>query len=61
MKIRVGDLFSISLNGHPKNKDTMQAVTDAIMVEIAKLLPKEYQGVYEGVANKSNGFVNYLN
>jgi len=61
MKIRVGEPFTISLNGHPKTKGTMQAVTDAIMVEIAKLLPKEYQGVYEGAVNKSNGFVQYLN
>jgi 1-acyl-sn-glycerol-3-phosphate acyltransferase len=61
MKIRVGEPFTISLNGHPKTKETMQAVTDAIMVEIAKLLPKEYQGVYEGAVNKSNGFVQYLN
>jgi len=61
MTIRVGKPFHISLNGQPKNKSTMQSVTDAIMVEIARLLPKEYRGVYEGAENKSNGFVKYLN
>jgi 1-acyl-sn-glycerol-3-phosphate acyltransferase len=60
MTIRVGEPFHIRLNGNPKNKSTMQDVTDAIMVEIAKLLPNEYRGVYEGLENKSNGFVQYL-
>lgn len=46
MKIRVGELFHIQLNGHPKDKSLMQAVADEMMIEIAKLLPEEYRGFY---------------
>jgi 1-acyl-sn-glycerol-3-phosphate acyltransferase len=60
MKIRVGEPFTIRLNGHPKNKDTMQAVTDAIMVEIAKLLPEAYRGEYEQVEEFEKGFIEAL-
>jgi 1-acyl-sn-glycerol-3-phosphate acyltransferase len=44
--IRVGEPFRVNLNGRPKNKETLQAVTDEIMLEIAQLLPEEYRGVY---------------
>jgi 1-acyl-sn-glycerol-3-phosphate acyltransferase len=61
MIIRVGDPFQINLNGHSKNKSTMQAVTDAIMIEIAKLLPNVYRGEYAQVENTQDGFIEYLN
>lgn len=61
MIIRVGEPFNISLNGHQKNKSTMQAVSDAIMVEIAKLLPEDYRGAYSRLGEKSEGFIRYLN
>lgn len=47
MIIKVGSPFRINLNGRKKNKETMQAVTDAIMLEIAKLMPPDYLGDYE--------------
>jgi len=50
MKIKVGEPFQIDLGGLPKNKETMQAVADAIMMEIAQLLPEEYRGYYAKVS-----------
>ena len=50
MKIKVGEPFQIDLGGRPKNKETMQAVADAIMFEIAQLLPEEYRGYYAKVS-----------
>jgi len=61
MVIRVGEPFHISLNGHQKNKSTMQTVTDAIMVEIAKLLPERYRGEYAQVRGNPEAFIRYLN
>jgi len=46
MIIKVGEPFRIDLGGQQKNKETMQAVADAIMMEIAQLLPEEYRGYY---------------
>lgn len=46
MTIKVGNPFRIVLSGRSKNKETMQALADAIMLEIAKLLPEKYRGVY---------------
>lgn len=46
MKIIVGEPFRVHLNGHLKSKDLMQEVADEIMIEIAKLLPEEYRGLY---------------
>ncbi len=61
MNIRVGKPFLINQDGHQKDKSTMQAVTDAIMVEIAKLLPGMYQGEYAGFKGDTSAYIKYLN
>lgn len=61
MKIRVGKPFQINLFGQVKNKELMQAVADAIMMEIAQLLPEEYRGVYAHAAYERSKFIDYLN
>lgn len=60
MTIRVGEPFHINMDGQVRDKDTMQGVTDAIMLEIAKLLPEEYRGVYTQVNGSQAVFLNYL-
>lgn len=60
MKIKVGDPFRINLQGHSKNKETMQALADAIMVEIAKLLPEKYRGVYAEGAFEQRDYAEYI-
>ena len=47
MTIRVGEPYKIDLGDQPRNKETMQEVADAIMLEIAELLPEEYRGYYK--------------
>jgi len=60
MHIRVGRPFKINLDGATKNKETMQAIADAIMMEIAKLMPEQYQGVYSKGAFEYEKFISYL-
>ncbi|MEA3326652.1 MAG: lysophospholipid acyltransferase family protein [Chloroflexota bacterium] len=57
MIIKVGEPFQIDLGGQPKNKETMQAVADAIMMEIARLLPEQYRGYY---AQNSSDWEKYI-
>lgn len=38
----------------------MQAVTDAIMLEIADLLPAQYHGEYAGVVVPRRQYLDYL-
>lgn len=59
--IRVGEPFQINLRGKTKNKDMMQAVTDEIMLEIAKLLPEEYRGYYAEGSFSEGEYLEYLN
>ena len=61
MTIRVGEPFKINLQGAPKNKETLQIVTDSIMVEIAQLLPEAYRGEYTEGAYARGKFIEYLN
>ncbi len=60
MTIKVGKPFHVDLNGQPRNKTNMQDVTDAIMVEIAKLLPEEYRGVYAQANGNQAAFLSFL-
>lgn len=60
MHIRVGEPLVINLQGQSKNKETMQAVADAIMIEIAKLLPEEYRGFYSDKIGEKSGYIEYL-
>ncbi len=61
MKIRVGDLFRIDFNGQKKDKAVIQAVTDAIMLEVTKLLPDAYHGVYAQGNFEQGDYIEYLN
>jgi hypothetical protein len=38
----------------------MQAVTDAIMLEIADLLPEKYHGEYRGVTMDRGKYLEYI-
>ncbi len=60
MTIKVGKPFQVDLNGQPRNKTNMQDATDAIMAEIAKLLPEKYRGVYAQVNGNQAAFLNFL-
>lgn len=59
MFIKVGEPFQIQLNGHAKEKGVMQEVTDEIMIEIAKLMPESYWGVYADRINQPLAFVQH--
>jgi 1-acyl-sn-glycerol-3-phosphate acyltransferase len=60
MTIRVGKCFRIKLNGQPKNKENLQHVADAIMLEIAKLMPEKYHGYYANKTSPGTQFITYL-
>ena len=60
MKIKVGQLFRLNLQGEKKSKDLMQDAADAIMLEIAKLLPEKYHGVYSEITVNHQGLIQYL-
>ena len=60
MTIKVGKPFKINLHGGQKNKEVMQAATDAIMLEIADLLPEKYRGVYAGITIDREKYIQYL-
>lgn len=61
MKIRVGKPFRIKFEGQVKNKQFMQDVADAIMLEIAQLLPTKYHGEYEEMTVNKDNIIEYLN
>ena len=61
MHIRVGKPFRIKFNGHRKDKSNMQAMTDAIMLEIAALLPDQYHGAYADISIEKEKYIDYLN
>jgi 1-acyl-sn-glycerol-3-phosphate acyltransferase len=61
MKIRVGRPFRVKFEGQVKNKQFMQDVTDVIMLEVVKLMPKEYHGVYEEITVDKGQLIEYLN
>ena len=61
MKIKVGKQFRINFGGKRKSKELMQDVADAIMLEIAKLLPEKYHGVYSDISVDSDNLITYLN
>ncbi len=60
MHIQLGKPFMINWDGRPRNKETMQAVADAIMMEIASLLPEEYRGVYSQGAFEHDEYIKYV-
>ena len=60
MYIRIGRKFRIDFTQLPRNKEAMQAAADAIMMEIARLLPEKYRGVYSEGAFEREKFIQYL-
>ena len=60
MTIRVGKQFKINFEGKRKSKAFLQDVADAIMLEIAKLLPEKYHGVYSDISVDSDNLITYL-
>ncbi len=55
--IRVGQPYQIEFPSQPINQTIRQKITDEIMIEIAKLLPPSYRGVY---ADRVHEQPNYL-
>lgn len=60
MKIKVGKAFRINLEGKTKSKELMQDTADAIMLEIKKLLPAKYHGIYSEINVDDKGLIQYL-
>jgi 1-acyl-sn-glycerol-3-phosphate acyltransferase len=60
MTIKVGKPFKLVLPGDLKNKEVMQAATDAIMLEIADLMPAKYHGVYTEISVEREKYIHYL-
>jgi 1-acyl-sn-glycerol-3-phosphate acyltransferase len=60
MHIRVGEPFKINWEGKSRDKDTLQAVTDAIMLEVADLLPEDYRGIYAGISLDRDAYIKPL-
>ena len=60
MKIKVGKRFKINFEEKRKSKELMQDIADAIMLEIAKLLPEKYHGVYSEISVDSESLITYL-
>ena len=60
MTIKVGKPFRVDMHENPRNKTTMQDVTDAIMGEIAKLMPEEYRGAYAQAVGNRSIYLSYL-
>jgi 1-acyl-sn-glycerol-3-phosphate acyltransferase len=60
MTIKVGKPFYVNFEGKKKSKALMQDITDAIMLEIAKLLPEEYHGVYSEISVDTDDLLVYL-
>jgi 1-acyl-sn-glycerol-3-phosphate acyltransferase len=60
MTIRVGKPFRLKIEGQEKSKQAMQAMTDAIMLEIVDLLPEQYHGEYAGMVLDREKYLEYL-
>lgn len=60
MHIRVGEPFRINWEGKARDKATLQAVTDAIMLEVADLLPEQYHGEYAEIEVDRKEFIQRL-
>ena len=60
MHIKVGTPFLVNFNGQHKDKQVLQAVSDAIMLEIAALMPEQYHGAYAQVSVDKDKYLRYL-
>jgi len=61
MTIRVGRPFKVKFSANGPDKIELLAVTDAIMTEIAKLLPEKYRGYYSDQIKQEQPYIFYLN
>jgi 1-acyl-sn-glycerol-3-phosphate acyltransferase len=60
MTIKVGEPFKLNLGGQRRDKQVLQAATDAIMLEIARLMPEQYHGVYADIRVKREKYIKDL-
>ena len=60
MTIKVGKPFRCKFDRLHNDKIDMQAMTDAIMLEIAALLPEKYHGDYAQIAVDKDRYLEYL-
>jgi 1-acyl-sn-glycerol-3-phosphate acyltransferase len=60
MNIKVGKPFRLDFSGKTKSKELMQEAADAVMLEIKKLLPEKYHGVYSEISVDDEGLIRYL-
>ncbi|HEY9122151.1 MAG TPA: lysophospholipid acyltransferase family protein [Brevefilum sp.] len=60
MTIRVGKPFRLNFSGKTKSKELMQDAADAVMLEIKKLLPEKYHGVYLKIRIDNKELIQYL-
>lgn len=60
MTVKVGYPFMVYLNGDIIDKETMQEMADAIMLEIAELMPEKYYGVYRDITVDKEKYIKYL-
>ncbi len=60
MIIKVGHPFKLDLNGTLIDKKVVQEVADAIMLEIAELMPEQYHGVYSNICMDEKKYIKYL-
>lgn len=61
MHIRVGKPFRIKFDQHRNDKTSLQVITDAIMLEVAALLPDSYHGAYADITVDKEEYIEYLN
>jgi len=60
LNIRLGQRFRINIEDQRKSKEILQSIADEIMLELAKLLPPKYGGVYADWDKNKPQFIEYL-
>ena len=56
--VRVGEPFHLNVDGVRMTREVRQQIVDEMMVRLADLLPKEYQGEYQKVTKNEKIFTN---
>jgi 1-acyl-sn-glycerol-3-phosphate acyltransferase len=55
--IRIGEPFTINVEGVKVTGEIRQQIVDEMMYELAKLLPEEYRGVYSDMSKATTRFI----
>ncbi len=55
--IRIGEPFTINVDGLKVTGEIRQEIVDDMMYELAKLLPEEYRGVYSDLSNATGKYI----